>query len=269
MQLQLIRQGSSGASVLAWEEFLRGDEHYLVEVDGVFNRDTHDATRDFQQKYHLDVDGVVGGETWGQAIKLGLDVLEDTSTDQTSLNWPPKPAFGPTDYAEREELFGHIEYVAAPIKGNPEAVRITNHWTKDNITSLIIPQLAKVQGVTYKGQRVGRGPHGKVPMHEKIVEPMLELWQAWEDEGLLYLIKTWAGLWVPRFVRGSRTYLSNHAYGSAFDINAPWNGLRRTPALVGQKGSVRLLVPTANELGWYWLGHGKRKDGMHFEYVGG
>ena len=81
---------------------------------------------------------------------------------------------------------------------------------------------------------------------------------------------TWAGLWNPRFVRGSRRTLSNHAYASAFDINAPWNGLRRQPALVGKRGSVRELVAVANELGWWWGGHGfppdyGRKDGMHFE----
>jgi hypothetical protein len=31
---------------------------------------------------------------------------------------------------------------------------------------------------------------------------------------------------------------------------------------------VRELVPIANELGWYWGGHyRKRLDGMHFELV--
>ena len=31
------------------------------------------------------------------------------------------------------------------------------------------------------------------------------------------------------------------------------------------KGSVRQLVPIANELGFYWGGHFNRRDGMHFE----
>ena len=69
---------------------------------------------------------------------------------------------------------------------------------------------------------------------------------------------------MPRFVRGSRTILSNHSFGTAFDINVPWNLLGSVPALVGQKGSVRELVPIANQNGFYWGGHFPRKDGMHF-----
>ncbi len=76
----------------------------------------------------------------------------------------------------------------------------------------------------------------------------------------------WAGSYVPRFIRGSRTTLSNHAFGTAFDINTRENALGAIPALVGKHGSVRKLVPLANQHGFYWGGHFKsRKDGMHFE----
>lgn len=45
-----------------------------------------------------------------------------------------------------------------------------------------------------------------------------------------------------------------------------YNPLGARPALVGQKGSVRELVPIANKWGFYWGGHySGRKDGMHFE----
>ena len=60
--------------------------------------------------------------------------------------------------------------------------------------------------------------------------------------------------------------LSNHAFGTAFDINVPFNPLGARPALIGKQGSVRELVPIANEHGFFWGGHfGKRPDGMHFE----
>ena len=60
--------------------------------------------------------------------------------------------------------------------------------------------------------------------------------------------------------------MSNHAFGSAFDINAEQNTLGTRPPLVGQHGSVRQLVPIANKWGFYWGGHfGGRQDGMHFE----
>jgi len=35
--------------------------------------------------------------------------------------------------------------------------------------------------------------------------------------------------------------------------------------LRGDKGSVRKLVPIANERGFYWGGRFSRRDGMHFE----
>jgi hypothetical protein len=50
------------------------------------------------------------------------------------------------------------------------------------------------------------------------------------------------------------------------DINVAWNGLGRQPAFVGQKGSVRELVPAAEKHGFYWGGFfASRPDGMHFE----
>ena len=45
-----------------------------------------------------------------------------------------------------------------------------------------------------------------------------DLWQAWEDAGLLDRLTNWGGSYVPRFIRGSRTTLSNHAFGTAFDL---------------------------------------------------
>jgi hypothetical protein len=52
---------------------------------------------------------------------------------------------------------------------------------------------------------------------------------------------------------------------SAFDINAAWNERGHRPALVGEKGSVRSLVPIAHKWGFWWAGHFSTPDGMHFE----
>jgi hypothetical protein len=50
------------------------------------------------------------------------------------------------------------------------------------------------------------------------------------------------------------------------DLNVAWNRLGTVPALKGKTGSLRELVPIANELGIYWGGHfAGRPDGMHFE----
>jgi len=39
----------------------------------------------------------------------------------------------------------------------------------------------------------------------------------------------------------------------------------RTPAALGTTGSVRALVPIANERGFYRGWHFAKRDGMHFE----
>ena len=102
--------------------------------------------------------------------------------------------------------------------------------------------------------------------HRLAVGQLVALWAHWEKEGLLDRVLTWEGAFVARYVRGSSTNLSNHAFGSAFDINYAWNKLRKIPAFVGSKGSVRELVPIANEHGFFWGGHYEsRLDGMHFE----
>lgn len=182
--------------------------------------------------------------------------------------WPPKPTFGPLSYAAREKVFGRIVCKPSPSPSNPEGVTITNDFTK-HLVRITVPQLAKVAGVVVRGEVVGHGPKsGSVVLHELAAKPMLDLWQAWEDAGLLDRVLTDGGLYCPRYVRGSTSVLSNHSYGTAFDINAPWNGLNRMPAALWTYGCVRELVPLANEFGWWWGGHGwgsTRVDGMHFE----
>ena len=59
--------------------------------------------------------------------------------------------------------------------------------------------------------------------------------------------------------------LSNHAWGTAFDINARWNPRKSVPAMMGDRGCVRELVAIANANGFYWGGHFSTVDGMHFE----
>jgi hypothetical protein len=100
----------------------------------------------------------------------------------------------------------------------------------------------------------------------KAAEQLKAMWAAWEAAGLLELVLTYEGGYNPRLTRGSRTTLSNHAYGTVFDINYQWNRLGQIPAATGKHGAVREFVPIANKHGFFWGGHfNKRPDGMHFK----
>lgn len=259
--MQTIRRGARNpvALVKTWQEFLRGLDLYLGEVDGKFGPLCEAATERYQELKRLrPVDGIVGNGTWGQAMVDGLEMVESTTKGIESPNWPPTPDdLKPASLALRHKLYGKFSYKPAPHKHNPEAIRITDGWQKDNIVRFVVPELKGVRGASKSGT---------VYWHKAAKAQLQALFKVWARAGLLHLVKGWAGSFVPRFVRGSRSSLSNHAWGTAFDINVPWNGLGRRPALVGEQGEVRSLVKLANLLGFWWGGHyARRKDGMHFE----
>lgn len=254
MSLQSIKEGARGEAVADWQYFLLGRGHYKSTVDGEFGPGTTSATKAFQKKNGLKpVDGWVGRSTYATALQLGFDPL---AYDYVDLNdFPGPPDFKALTMAQKQKKFGHIEFAPAPTKSNPEAVRITNGW-QSNMTRISIPQLVGLPGAANLKT---------FWFHKKIAEQVQGLFQAWDDAGLGHLILGFGGSWVPRYVRGSRTVLSSHAHGTAFDINVPWNMRGHVPAAKGTKGSVRELVPIAYEHGFFWGAYFKKADGMHFE----
>jgi len=256
--LPALRVGMRGERVAGWQTFLRGQGYDSGPFDGYFGEHTRDATKAFQEKNKIAADGVAGRETLLKAATHGLELIEEPADDNTSSNFPPRPNFPPLSTNEqRVALFGRYDFVPAPTQKNPEAIRILGTWEKDNIVDVSIPQLRKALG--------NRAPQ-TMQFHRLAAKQLQNLWVEWEKAKLLNRILTYDGSFSARFVRGSRTVLSNHAFGSAFDINEPYNKLGKRPALVGQNGSVRELVSIANGCGFYWGGHYySRPDGMHFE----
>jgi hypothetical protein len=259
--LQILRLDSKGALVEKWQNFLRGQGLYNCEATGVFDVNTSQATKEFQRTHGLDADGDVGPFTYAKALKDGFDIVgDDGNAGMSGPNWPPPPSFKPLSFVDRQKAFGAFQHVSAPQPGNPEAIQIGGTWVKDNIARAHVPQLASfIAG-------------GNVSFHKAGADKLVALFAAWASEGLMDRILSWDGGWAPRYVRGSRVNLSNHAWGTAFDVNARWNGLGARPALVGDKGSVRELVEIANQQGFFWGGHygclgtsSPRSDGMHFE----
>jgi peptidoglycan hydrolase-like protein with peptidoglycan-binding domain len=253
-----LKPGSKDPLVRDWQLFLRGLDIYLQDVTGIYDGPTVEATKRFQLVHGLNPDGVAGNKTIGRAMTLGFDLIPDDSGDKLGPNWPPAPTdLSPMTPEERDRAFGSFSYKATPTSDNPEAIVILGSWVKDNITTVELPTLRGVPGA----------PHnGKIDFHKAVAKQLEGLFDAWEQAGLSRLILSWGGSFVPRFVRGSKTSLSNHSRGTAFDLNVPWNGLGTTGALVGQRGSIRELIPLANQHGFFCGLHYKgRKDPMHFE----
>lgn len=254
--INYLRKGSRGVYVERWQFFLVGCG-LLERADGVFGLTTHNATVEFQKKNKLTADGIVGNSTYATAMKQGFILVEDNApeTEEHGANWPPKPNFKTWSKTETEENLGTIKFK----KDRKGILKITNGWDRKNITTINIPQLNKI------GQKWGHD-NGDILFNKKAAKQMIALWNAWEKAGYLEYVLNWGGSYQPRFIRGSTTRLSNHAYGTAFDINIRTNALGKLPPLKGQHGSVREMVPLANKYGFFWGGHyDKRKDGMHFE----
>ena len=260
MALQILRKGSEGQDVTRWQNFLIGQGHLRATADGDFGPVTEKATKAFQRTHGLSSDGIVGPQTLGKALMLGFDAgFVDRVEPESNPVLVSTSPLRPTSARTRERLFGTFRYEAAPTSRNPERIRILDEWESENIQVVDIPQL---RGIPV----YGRPSSGRMRFHIKAAEQLKTLWAAWEEAGVLHHVLTYEGSYNPRFIRGSREVLSNHAYGSAFDINYQWNRLGAIPALEGQEGSVRDLVAIANDHGFFWGGHfSRRPDGMHFE----
>ncbi|TBE07065.1 transglycosylase SLT domain-containing protein [Rhizobium ruizarguesonis] len=208
---------------------------------------------------------VSGDDDWSRtsgcptfaAILGSTGVAAAANLDVSSPDFPPRPAFRPLlTLEDKQALFGKFDFDPEPAPGNPENIKILGGWEAKNIVSVKIPIKSFL------------GKPGPLTMqfHKLAKDQLVAMWLEWESAGLLDRILTYDGSFVPRFQRGSTTKLSNHAFGTAFDINASFNPLGAEPALMGEKGCVRELVPIANKHGFYWGGHFlSRQDGMHFE----
>lgn len=256
--MRVLRQGMSGSDVERWQHFLVGTGRSII-VTGAFDPQTMVATRQFQAACCLADDGVVGPQTLASAMHSGFDPTIDDSDDEFGPNWPPPPdGWVVPSLQQRENDFGRFSYSPMPTLGNPEGIVIHGDWIAQNIINVDVPQLKSVAYATST----------KVPFNKRCASQLQGVFAAWDSAGLIDRVLTWGGSFAPRFVRGSRTSLSNHAWGTAFDINVAWNMLGARPALKGQKGSVRELVGIANEHGFAWGGHYlRRPDGMHFEVL--
>jgi D-alanyl-D-alanine carboxypeptidase/Putative peptidoglycan binding domain len=210
-------------------------------IDGLWGRKTENATRAWEKAR-------------GQKLPsdTGRNLIELPGGLAKASN-AMHPALGSQ---EREATFGGpFDWVQRPLPDNRENIEIRGGWEEANIITVDLPELAEATNGQYKRMRCNK----------RASKQLQDLWKAWGAAGLLQQVKTYDGSFVPRLIRGSTRSLSNHAYGTAFDINYEWNQLGRTPAAPGKTGSVWELVSIAHQHGFFWGGFFARGDGMHFE----
>jgi|GEM_PF-2993189 len=73
--IRTLRKGLRGPDVLRWQRFLGEQGFDVGPLDAVFSDQVVNATRAFQDRFGLDVDGKVGPITFGKAGEMGLRFL--------------------------------------------------------------------------------------------------------------------------------------------------------------------------------------------------
>lgn len=270
------------AEVQRWQYFLRKQGFSQVgPIDASFGANTEIGTKMFQVSVGLSPNGKADKKTIGAAEGAGYRVLnKDYYSDRKSLSWPPRPGdLNSPSNKWRNKLFDCFKFLQRPLSVRPRRESIVikgncsgnvSDWEDEYIVNVVDDRLQFADGY-----------QGYIRCHKFAAPALTALLDKWEEENLLHLAINYAGCFVPRYkknqapggssghsTRESRyvKQLSNHSFGSAIDISTTWNWIGETPARCGRKGSVRELVNSANELGFFWGGHySGTKDGMHFE----
>lgn len=232
-----IKKGSYGHNVNKLQVMLSTLGFYDGAVDGMFGKMTEAAVKGYQKHVGLVADGVVGPKT------------------NSALFGITEPPFSPLSGYERERIFGKFSYVPSPAPDNSGApINILGDWESENIRLVKVPQLVGVQGFPVSGM---------VRMHKKMEQAFLGFMKDAAADGTLRLVKSWDGLFYPRYVRGSRSSLSNHSWGTAFDVNAGTNPIGHS------NDELADLAQTGYKWGFFWgNAFANRPDPMHFEWTG-
>lgn len=103
-----LRYGSRGDEVKQLQEMLG------IKADGIFGNQTRTAVRNFQREHDLEVDGIVGDETWN-ALLLAADA-DAVPPEQVEIAQPSKWV-QPVDYKQYDSRWRNYHY---PSKANPK-----------------------------------------------------------------------------------------------------------------------------------------------------
>jgi len=252
-----IKIGQNSELVKSVQMFLRGQGLYLKLIDGKFGSETERAVKVYQKSENLLDDGVIGNSTLGRMLEDGFALLQPVANEGTGKSdfpiCPVKLNF--TGNAALAKEYGKFSFKRDPNGSSKEDIIITDNWEDKNIINVYVPEL----------KEIGLDKDGYIRFHVKGAARLQKLFSTWKKQGLLSKLLTYDGGFYPRYIRGSQTNLSNHAWGTALDFNAEWNGLAKVPAKQGKIGCMYDLVPAMYECGFYWGGHFSRPDGMHIQ----
>ncbi len=264
----VLSVGAFGNDIRRLQEYLNRELTASLIADGSFGGMTKNEVLRFRRKFGLPESPSFDDQCFAVSSPRGFaPPAFDSDPAKKKLSWPPKnPGLTSAPGSLMQTKCGTIAFKHNPVSGNPENIDITNNFVADNITTIDIPELKDCVVPVDSGVTKTDGP---IRFNKRHTDRLKTLFAEWNRAGLADRILTFDGGFNARLIRGATSAtvanLSNHAWGTAFDINANWNQRKTVPAQMGDRGCVRELVGIAHANGFYWGGHFSTQDGMHFE----
>ena len=91
-----LSYGSQGSEVTELQKLLN-QNGYTLDEDGIFGSKTQEAVRDYQQKNNLDVDGIVGTNTWGALTNANTGTANNATATTPADTGFKYDAYQPSD----------------------------------------------------------------------------------------------------------------------------------------------------------------------------
>lgn len=236
-------------------------------MDGLCGPRTVRAIVAFQALFLSHPDGRVDpqGDTWRHLNNAKASAM------------PPKPAQSPAATAARAQALTPSTPNQDLIAKVPRPARATiNQGLTAVSPSFMVQQLGQPRSVysadcqpitnaTLQRHVVSQsvGPFNVTGLRPALESLRTALAQVKREQPSVYAALGTAGMLCCRYIRGSKTAISNHSWGTAVDVKLKGVLDRRGDNMV-QVG-LALMAPIMNQHGWYWGAAFGTEDAMHFE----
>ena len=154
---RVLNKGSRGPSVKILQYYLCFLSYFnlklpYISVDGIFGDETRDAVLAFQSLYGLDVDGIVGRDTWDMIQNAYVGVLTSLPNEYRSYSSLLYPGYIITTGANGkvvEQLQTYLKTIAA---NNPSIPDVTVDGYYGEETKKAVLAVQKLEGIEQNGQ---------------------------------------------------------------------------------------------------------------------
>lgn len=154
---RVLQKGSSGSSVRILQYYLSFLGYFnlklpYISIDGIFGDETRDAVLTFQSLYGLDVDGIVGRDTWDMIQNAYAGVLTSLPDEYRSYSSLLYPGYIITTGASGkvvEQLQTYLKTIAANTPSVPD-VTVDGYYGDQTRNAVLAVQ--RLEGIEQNGQ---------------------------------------------------------------------------------------------------------------------